>query len=59
MKNPILLKIEEQEKEIKEEISLKKTKRTFNKIVICTSVLLLSGTVIGLFRILSRLFFKG
>ena len=57
--NPISSSIQKQESEIKEEVSLKKKKQSVNKLVIWTSLLLLSGTVIGLIRILYQLFSQG
>lgn len=54
--NPIVLKIKKQQAEIKEEVVLKKKKHTINKLVFSTSLLLVSGTIIGLIRILSSMF---
>lgn len=55
MKNPILLRIDEQQEEIKKEVVLKTKKKPMNKIVFITSLLLLSGTLIGLVRILTNI----
>lgn len=56
MKNPILLKINEQQEVIKKEVTLKTKKKPVNRIVVTTSLLLLSGTLIGLVRILTNIF---
>lgn len=56
MDNTLLYKIQEKEDEIKEEVSLKKKTKKDNRIVIVTSLLLFSGIIIGLIRILLRVF---
>lgn len=53
-RNPILMEIEEREKEIKKEIALREKKQNVNKIVVTTSLILLSGTLIGIVRILTQ-----
>ncbi|MFK4897058.1 hypothetical protein ACI1TH_09160 [Lactococcus petauri] len=52
--NPILMKIDEREEEIKKEVALKEKKQKVNKIVVTTSLVLLSGTLIGVVRILTQ-----
>lgn len=52
--NPILIKIDELEEEIKKEVALREKKQKMNKIVVSTSLLLLSGTIIGIVRILTQ-----
>lgn len=52
--NPILIKIDEREEEIKKEVALRKKKQKVNKIVVTTSLVLLSGTLIGVVRILTQ-----
>lgn len=53
--NPIVVKIDEQQEEIKKEVVLKTKKKPVNKIVVFTSLILLSGTLIGLVRILANI----
>lgn len=48
------MEIEEREKEIKKEIALREKKQNVNKIVVTTSLILLSGTLIGIVRILTQ-----
>ena len=52
--NPILMKIDEREEEIKKEVTLREKKQKVNKIVVTTSLVLLSGTLIGVVRILTQ-----
>ncbi|WP_276421102.1 hypothetical protein [Lactococcus garvieae] len=52
--NPILMKIDEREEEIKKEVALREKKQKVNKIVVTTSLVLLSGTIIGVVRILTQ-----
>lgn len=52
--NPILMKIDEREEEIKKEVALREKKQKGNKIVVTTSLVLLSGTLIGIVRILMQ-----
>lgn len=52
--NPILIKIDEREEEIKNEVALREKKQKVNKIVVTTSLVLLSGTIIGVVRILTQ-----
>lgn len=52
--NPILMKIDEREEEIKKEVALREKKQKVNKIVVTTSLVLLSGTLIGVIRILTQ-----
>ncbi|MCO7181489.1 hypothetical protein NH621_09930 [Lactococcus formosensis] len=52
--NPILMKIDEREEEIKKEVALREKKQKVNKIVVTTSLVLLSGTLIGVVRILTQ-----
>lgn len=52
--NPILMKIDEREEEIKKEVVLREKKQKVNKIVVTTSLVLLSGTLIGVVRILTQ-----
>lgn len=52
--NPILMKIDEREEEIKKEVALREKKQKVNKIVVTTSLVLLSGTLIGIVRILTQ-----
>ncbi|MDT2887978.1 hypothetical protein [Lactococcus lactis] len=53
MKNedPVLMKIKEKKEKIEEEVRLIAKHQNRNKIVIATSVLLLVGIIIGIFRI--------
>lgn len=52
--NPILMKIDERQEEIKREVVLIEKKQKMNKIVVTTSLILLSGTLIGVARILTQ-----
>lgn len=52
--NPILMKIDEREEEIKKEVALREKNQKVNKIVVTTSLVLLSGTLIGVVRILTQ-----
>lgn len=52
--NPILMKIDERKEEIKKEVVLREKKQKVNKIVVTTSLVLLSGTLIGVVRILTQ-----
>lgn len=54
--DPLLSKIEEEKQFIKDEVSLKKKRKKYNRIVIVTSLILLSGIIIGLIRILLLIF---
>lgn len=53
--NPILMKIDERQEEIKREVVLIEKKQKMNKIVVTTSLILLSGTLIGGARILTQI----
>lgn len=53
--DPLLSKINKKQLEIKEEVKLKKKTKAVNKLVIGTSLILLSGTLIGLVRILMNI----
>lgn len=53
--DPLLTKINKKQCEIREEVQLKKKTKAVNKLVIGTSLILLSGTLIGLVRILMNL----
>lgn len=55
-KDPLLEKINKMQLEIKEEGKLKKKINPVNKLVIGTSLILLSGTLTGLVRILMNVF---
>lgn len=54
MKNqdPVLIKIQEKQAKIEEESRLRPKHQIKNRIVIATSILLLSGILIGLLRII-------
>lgn len=50
--DPISSKLQEKSSEISEEVKLKKKSRKANRLVICTSVVLLFAVLSSLFRIL-------